>query len=399
MASFAEYILKNLRSELSEEAYKKIEEIVFEDLKNKEPEVEEEPDDDIDDEPETLIPENDKIFVTSESFLHQNGAEISDLLVRYDYDVVYNERGTLTEDDIIAKINELNAVGLLLCGKDDTASRKLMDSCPTLKVISCYGTGFENVDRIAANARGIEVVETNNAKDYESCADLAFGFIIALGRNITGNSKRLLDGVKNPALMTGDVWSQTLGIIGYGKVGHAIAKRAGAFKMDVLVYDPYFDPDDEDELSYVRFASFDEVMASSDYLCVCCAETEETVNLIDENALAMMKHSAYLINLSTGRIVNSKALLSALEAHLVAGAAVDCFEEKDIRKDILVKNCPENLIVTPNIASYTTRSANEINRLAMENLLKSLERIKTGIDEDTIDSEFADLMNMATMIM
>lgn len=244
----------------------------------------------------------------------------------------------------------------------DQIDAALIARLPRLRVISNYAVGFDNIDVAAASARGIPVGNTPDVLT-EATADLTFALLLAAARKVPEAAADVSDGdwlTWEPARHLGaEVHGATLGIIGMGRIGRAVAQRAGGFEMTVL----HAHARSRDEVA--------ELLRQSDFVSLHCPLTPETHHLIDSQALSQMRASAILINTARGPIVDQGALREALVNGTIAGAALDVTEPEPIAHDDPLMSAP-NLIVVPHIGSATRAARERMTELAVANLLAGL---------------------------
>lgn len=260
----------------------------------------------------------------------------------------------------------------LLCLLSDRIDAALIEGSPRLKVISTMAVGFDNIDIQAATARGIPVGHTPGALT-EATADFAFALLMAAARRITEAERYVRAGrwkTWGPMLLMGqDVYGATLGIIGLGRIGQAVARRARGFDMRVI----YYGGSDEDAARAIgaERRSLEDVLTESDFLSLHCPLTPETRGLINADALRRMKPTSILINTARGAVVDHAALYQALRDGWIAGAALDVTDPEPIPLDSPLLTL-DNCVIAPHIASSTERTRARIARMAAENLLAGL---------------------------
>lgn len=261
----------------------------------------------------------------------------------------------------------------LLCLLSDDVDGEVMD-VGDLRVISQYAVGVDNIDLEAATERGIPVGHTPGVLT-DATADLAFTLLMAAARRIPEGIRKVEAGEwrtwEPMGLLGADVWGATLGIIGLGRIGTAVARRARGFNMRVLYDDPHRNPELEEELG-LRYTSFDDLLKRADFVTVHTPLVPETHHLIDESALRRMKRTAILVNAARGEIVDTDALVRALEEGWIARAALDVTDPEPIPSDHPLVGM-ENCIVVPHIGSATVTARNRMAEMAAENLLAGLE--------------------------
>jgi len=261
----------------------------------------------------------------------------------------------------------------LLCLLTDRIDADLMDAAPGLKVISQCAVGYDNVDVGAATARGIPVGNTPGVLT-DATADFAFTLMMAAARRLGEAIDYVRDGrwqTWGLTLLLGQsVYGATLGIVGLGRIGQALARRAQGFDMTVLYHDVARNPGAEAELG-VEYRPLDDLLRESDFISLHVSLTEETEGLIDAEKLALMKPSAVLVNTSRGPVVDAEALHQALREGQIAGAALDVTDPEPLPADHKLLTLP-NLIVAPHIASATVKSRNLMAERAVQNLVAGL---------------------------
>jgi glyoxylate reductase len=261
----------------------------------------------------------------------------------------------------------------LLCLLTDRIDAPLMDAAPRLKVISQCAVGYDNIDVGAATARGIPVGNTPGVLT-DATADFAFTLLMAAARRIGEAIDYVREGrwqTWGLTLLLGEsVYGATLGIVGMGRIGQALARRARGFDMKVLYYDAVRQAEAEAELG-VEYRTLEDLLRESDFVSLHVSLTEETTGLMDARTFARMKPTAILINTSRGPVVEPEALYQALKHGQIAYAALDVTDPEPLPADHKLLTLP-NLIVAPHIASATVRSRNLMASRAVENLIAGL---------------------------
>ncbi|MEX0611008.1 MAG: C-terminal binding protein [Pirellulales bacterium] len=250
----------------------------------------------------------------------------------------------------------------------------LIDAGRQLRGVVKYGVGVDNIDLLAAKKRGIPVA---NCPDYGSgtVADHAFALLIALARRLTLQDAEFRNHGwywPDERYCGVDLEGKTLGIIGLGRIGRKMARRAAGFDMQVIAYDPYVDVNSvEVDSCRMRSATLDELLTSSDFVSVHCVLTPETQRLLGEKELRAMKPSAYLIDVSRGAIIDELALIRALREGWIAGAGLDVFFSEPLpAKHPLLSML--NVVVTPHLAWYTSEAAARQSQQAADAVLDIL---------------------------
>jgi len=255
----------------------------------------------------------------------------------------------------------------------DSVDAGMMDRAPRLRVIANMAVGFNNIDVAAATARSIPVTNTPGVLT-DATAELAFALLLAAARRIAEFDKRTRAGEFKfwvPMQFLGtEVTGKTLGIIGLGRIGQAVAKRARGFDMPVLYFNPKrLEPREEQALG-VEYADFKTLLRRSDFISLHVPLTEETRHLIGANELDLMKPAAFLINTSRGPVVDEKALVQALRERKIGGAGLDIYENEPALAPGLKEL--ENVVLLPHVGSGTVETRIRMASLAVENLLAGL---------------------------
>ena len=262
----------------------------------------------------------------------------------------------------------------LLCLLTDRIDAELMEAGPNLKVISQCAVGYDNIDVPAATQRGIPIGNTPGVLT-EATADFAFTLLMAAARRVPEAYNYVRAGNWETwgltILLGQEVFGATLGIIGLGRIGQAVAKRACGFEMRLLYYDHVRQPEMEAELG-VEYRSFEDLLRESDYVSLHVSLTPETQGFIDADAFALMKPTAILINTARGPVVDSEALYEALKSGQIASAALDVTDPEPLPADHKLLQLP-NLIVAPHIASGTVTSRTQMARMAVKNLVAGVQ--------------------------
>jgi len=303
-----------------------------------------------------------KVFVTRE--MPERGLRIIE--ERFDAEV-WRDYAPPPKKVIIGKAAKVDALATLL---SDEIDAEVFDAAPNLKIVAQMAVGFDNIDVTEATKRGIRVTNTPGVLT-ETTADFAWTLLMAVARRVAEADKYVRTGKWkvgwHPMMLQGrDVYGATLGIVGLGRIGGAIAKRAKGFDMKVLYHDVIRRPDLEKEYG-IQFTDIDLLFQKADFITINTPLTKETYHLVDEKKLRSMKKTAYLINNARGPIVDEKALYKALNEGWIAGAALDVFEQEPTpMQNPLLKL--DNMVVAPHIssASYETRS--RMAEMVAENL-------------------------------
>jgi len=276
----------------------------------------------------------------------------------------------LSRAELLENIKSCDAILSLLTDKIDG---EVLDTAgPQLKVVANMAVGYDNIDHAAATSRGVMATNTPGVLT-DATADHAWALLFSVARRIPESEKFLRAGkFKNwgPLLfLGGDITGRTLGIIGAGRIGHAVAMKSRGFNMRVLYADEVANPILEQEIG-ARKVSVEELLRESDYVSVHVPLLPSTKHLINAQSLRLMKKTAYLINTSRGPVVDEAALAEALKNGVVAGAALDVFENEPLVHPELLKL--DNIVLTPHTASATIETRSKMATMAAENLIAAL---------------------------
>ena len=270
---------------------------------------------------------------------------------------------------------KVRTAGGLLSLLTDKVDAALMDAAPELKVVCNLAVGYDNISVPDATKRGIPVCNTPEVLT-ETTADLAFTLLMAAARRVVEADKFTRKGLWKtwgPGLMLGqDIHHATLGIVGLGRIGREIAKRARGFSMKVLYHDEYPQPDEvETQLGVTRVTELKELLAASDFITLHVPLTEETRHLIGEKEFSLMKPTAVLVNSSRGPVVDQEALYNALKSGTIFAAGLDVTETEPIAPDDPLLTL-DNVIILPHIASGSYVTREKMALMAADNLLAGL---------------------------
>jgi len=265
----------------------------------------------------------------------------------------------MPREEVMKRISGLTAI---LAQGELRIDAELLDAAPHLRIVANGSVGFDNFDLDLMTQRG---VWATNAPDSftDATADMTFALLLAYARSVPVFDRRIREGKWTEILvgpMDGMVLSgKTLGIVGFGKIGRGVARRAEAFGMNVLFYDPVFQAEE-------RFRPLDELLPAADIVSVHVPLTVDTHHLFNEARFKQMKQGAVLINVSRGPVVHESALISALESGHLGGAGIDVFENEPNVPDALRKL--ENVVLSPHLGGCTRESRNHSRKLAAANI-------------------------------
>jgi glyoxylate reductase len=310
--------------------------------------------------PILLIPPMSSILVTRKL----PSSVIAKLSAAGDVDL-YTGEAAIPADELRARIAGKDA---LVCLLTDAIDRTVIDAAPALKAIANVAVGYNNIDVAYARSRGIAVTNTPDVLT-ESVADFTWSMILAITRRLSEGERLVRRGEWKgwalDLLLGTELRGKQLGLIGVGRIGRAVAARAGAFGMRVA-----YTSRREIDLAAAEPMQLDRLLLTSDVVSLHVPLTPETRHLIDKRALTRMKRSAYLINTARGPVVDEAALAWALQHHLLAGAALDVYEEEPaIHPDLLSL---ENVLLVPHLGSGTTETRTAMADLAADNVLAVL---------------------------
>ena len=284
---------------------------------------------------------------------------------------VWEDPAPAPKEVIMEKVREFDG---MMIESNDLMDAEVFANADRLQVVGTRAIGVDNIDVTAATKNGVAVGNTPGIL-HESCADFTFGLMLSLARQVTRSNRKVIAGEwkifdQTPYLGL-DVYGKTLGLIGLGLIGTAVAKRASGFDMDILYYSRNRKPEEEAKYGLQWTPRLNDLLSTSDYVSVHVPLGPETQNLIGAEELSLMKREAYLINTSRGGTVDSDALRTALVNGDIAGAALDVTAPEPIdSKDPLVHM--ENVLITPHIASASAATLRRMGLMAADNIIAHL---------------------------
>jgi glyoxylate reductase len=301
-------------------------------------------------------------------FLRANGCEV----------VLSRPFGPLKLNDLLPRIEGFDAT---LCSPDQYNAAALQSPATSrLKIISRWGVGYDSIDIAEATRQGIAVAYAPGMLN-ETVADWTWALLLAIARRVPQGHESVCGG--NWVCQWGhDVHGKTLGLIGCGRIGQAVARRASGFDMRVIGCDPVAPAN-----SAIRIGQLEEVLRESDFICLHAALTPENRGLIGEAQLRMMKPSAYLVNTARGPLIDEAALARALREGWIAGAALDVFSTEPLPADNPLRGAP-NLILAPHQASFARETAEKVCLAAAEAIVELMNGRKPRwlVDPAVLDS-------------
>jgi glyoxylate reductase len=287
-------------------------------------------------------------------------------------EVLYNDSGNpLSHADLIARARKSHALISYLTDKIDAAV--INAGGERLKIIANYGAGFNNIDIPHTIKKNIWVSNTPGVL-HETTADLTWAMILGIARRIVESDQFTrqgkFDGWRADLFLGGDVYGKTLGVVGCGEIGTAVARRALGFNMPVLYHQRRRLPATKEKRLNARFVSLEELLRKSDFVTLHLPLTFDTKYMIGEDQLAMMKPTAYLIHAARGKVVDDRALVAALKNNKIAGAALDVFEDEPALTEGMTEL--NNLIILPHIGSASVATRNTMAMLVVANVFDAL---------------------------
>ncbi len=286
----------------------------------------------------------------------------------------WNGAAPITREELFRQLSDVDGL-LTVGGKIDA---EMLQHAPLLKVVSNIAVGYNNFDLEAMKARGVMGTNTPHVLD-ETVADLVFGLILSAARRLPELDRLVKTGAwskgQNEVLFGVDVHSTTLGIIGLGRIGEAVARRAKfGFNMEVLYYNRHHNMEAETTLG-VKYSEFHALLESSDYILLMTPLTPQTEKMIGRTEFAMMKKSAIFINASRGKTVDEPALIHALQNGVIRAAGLDVYEQEPVAADNPLLQM-DNVITLPHIGSATAKTRFDMAMLAAQNLVDAVSGVK-----------------------
>lgn len=288
-----------------------------------------------------------------------------DVLKNAGLEVVYEEYPN--QDRLKELVKDVS--GIIVRSKPKV-TKEIIDAAPNLKVIARAGVGLDNVDVEYAKSKGIEVVNSPGASS-RSVAELAVALMFNVARKVAFADRKMREGVWAKKQSMGfELEGKTLGIIGFGRIGYNVGKIAKTIGMNVLLYDVYKNYERAKEIG-AEFVELEYLLKNSDVITIHVPLLESTYHLINEEKLKLMKPTAVLINTSRGPIIDTNALVKALEEGWIAGAALDVFEEEPLPKDHPLTKL-DNVVLTPHIGASTVEAQARAGIEVAEKVVKVL---------------------------
>ncbi|MFW5772790.1 MAG: hydroxyacid dehydrogenase [Phototrophicaceae bacterium] len=275
--------------------------------------------------------------------------------------------GSMSRAEALAAVPEADALVIRSATRVDA---EMLEAATRLRVIARAGVGVDNVDLVAATQRGVVVMNTPDGNTI-STAEYTLGLMLALARHIPHSYNDLQAGRwERKAFMGVELRRKTLGIIGFGRIGRAVAKRAQAFEMRVIAHDPYITPEMAISLN-VEIVNLDTLYDQADFITLHSTINDETREMINAASIARMKPGVRIINAARGALVNEYDLADAIRSGQVAGAALDVYQQEPLPPDSPLIGLP-NIIHTPHLAASTTDAQVQVGVDAAQEVLDAL---------------------------
>ncbi len=302
-----------------------------------------------------------KVFITYK--IPDKGIE----LIKDKYELfVHDKEEFLTKEEMIDIVKDKDAVITQL---RDPIDKEFIDAGKNLKIIANYAVGYNNIDVKYATKKGIYVTHTPGVLT-EATADLTWALILSTVRRIVEADKFTREGKFvgwKPSLLLGsDLYGKTLGIVGMGRIGQAVARRAMGFGMNIIYYNRHRLPEEVEKRYNARYVELDEIFKTADVISLHTPATPETYHMVDERRLSLMKPTAYIINTARGTVIDEKALLEALRTGKIRGAGLDVYENEPKLTQGLSEL--KNVVLLPHIGSATVETREAMSVMVCENV-------------------------------
>ncbi len=284
---------------------------------------------------------------------------------------VWEDDWAIPRDELLRRVaGKVGAVTLLT----EKVDAEFLDAGPDLVIVANYAVGFDNIDVEECTRRGVMATNTPEVLT-DTTADTAWALLMATGRRVAEGDRFLRSRqpwIWGPEMMLGqDVHHKTLGIVGFGRIGQAVARRSQGFGMRVIYYDTYRPPPEVEREFGAEYRDLDDLLAEADFISIHVALTPETRHLFGADQFRKMKPTAVIVNTSRGPVIDEPALAEALKAGEIFAAGLDVFEkEPEVHPDLLGL---DNAVVIPHLGSATVDTRNAMGLLAAENLVAALE--------------------------
>ena len=302
-----------------------------------------------------------KVFATHELF------EPARQILNATCDVEYwGQSDRPPREEVLRRVKDKEG---LICLLTEKINEELLRSASKLRIVANVAVGFDNIELPACTKRGVVATNTPGVLD-ETTADFAWTLMMAVARRLgEGEALARSGNWKNwnlDQLVGADVWGKTLGIVGFGRIGRAMARRAAGFRMKVIYNDAQRPPESVEKELNAEYREFDALLAESDFVSIHVPLLPETRGLFDAPKFFRMKPTAFLINTARGPVVDEAALVHALEAKKIAGAALDVYENEPFIHPGLKR---PNVVLAPHIASASLETRSKMASMAAENIV------------------------------
>ncbi len=285
-------------------------------------------------------------------------------LMKKKHEVVFSE---LSPEQLLDEIGKYDA---LVVRSRTKATKDVIEKGKSLKVIGRAGVGVDNIDVSEATKRKIPVVNAPGGATI-SVAELTFAHMLSLTRNLCKSDKTMKDGLWEKKKLKGtEIYDKTLGLVGSGRIGAEVGKRAKVFGMKVIVYDPYLSKEKAEEQSF-ELVDLDYLLENSDFISIHTPLTDETRKMISTNAFEKMKNTAFIINCARGGVIDESALYNALKEEKIKGAALDVYENEPPKNSPLLTL--DNIVFTPHLGASTKEAQVRAGTITAEQVLKVLD--------------------------
>ncbi len=292
-------------------------------------------------------------------------------------------RSSLSPQELLEIIGDFHGLIIRSASK---VTEAVLDAGKNLKVVGRAGIGVDNVDVSAASARGVLVMNTPGGNTITT-AEHAISLLLALARSIPQATASMKQGKwEKDRFMGVELYQKTLGIIGLGRIGSEVARRAKGMMMEVLAYDPFISANVAQEMG-IQLADLDRLFAESDFITIHAPLTEDTRSLINEASLSLMKNGVRIINCARGGIVDEQALYQALKGGKVGGAALDVFEKEPLKESPLLEL--DNFICTPHLGASTAEAQENVAIAIARQIVDYLKRgvIRNAVNAPSLEPE------------
>lgn len=302
------------------------------------------------------------LFMIRDAFIDANPKLIEDAeALGAEVKVLYTDNG-IAKEELLKQVADVDIIVVAVVKID----REVIEAAPHLKYIIKFGAGYDNIDVVYADQKGIHVTNAPG-QNAQSVADHAFGLLLTAARTIPQKDQEIKN--EHWELSMGyEVYGKRLGIIGFGSIGKAIAKRAFGFDMETIAFGNYKDYTAAEKL-HVRFVDLQELFLTSDVIIICTSLTDRNRKMVNKETLGLMKSTAFIINISRGGLIDEEALMEALKQNRIKGAALDVFVTEPPQNELAKL---ANVVATPHIGGATYEAIEKIGKITIDNISKFL---------------------------